>query len=174
MVGIKCTRKLLRRLGVSGSVGVTSDSQPVYGWVTNLVPVMGGELVVALDERTLVTLVFPAAVIPQVGEAIRLELAWLLGEINVSEHFRAAVSRDFQHFQYLPTDSRRMLGLHREVSYFCQDGADFRPPGELHNQKDLELHLLGWLHGPAPFRTPVELLQRAVVEFLEQGIWPPP
>ena len=62
----------------------------------------------------------------------------------------------------VPAESKRMLSLLREVSYYCQDVARFTPPDRIRNQQDMELELAGWLHGPAPYQMPTDLLREIV------------
>ena len=62
------------------------------------------------------------------------------------------------------TDSRRMLALHRDASYYFQDSVDFIPPDRIRNQIEMEIHMANWLYGPSPYQRPIDLLHEIVQE----------
>ena len=87
MSTLRCTRKLLERLGVPSDAD--SDAQPANAlgdWYANLIRVGHDQLVVVVNERSTLTLVLPAKGIRHaIAPEILRMLATLLREIEVPE-----------------------------------------------------------------------------------------
>jgi hypothetical protein len=162
---LKCTKKLRSRMEEMPG-HVEQDGPIVLGdWVCNIVPIMGGEIIVLLNERTLLTVVLPISALQDLSGSLCQELPALLELLGAPSGFIEAVRGEFKLVSIAPTDSGRLLSLLREVSYYCQDRVDFKPPTRIVNARDLELALAGWLHGPELFQMPIDLLREMMDTF---------
>ncbi len=83
MFTMRCTRKLLRRLGAKPSSEVVEASTVLGDWYANLLPLRPQQLVLAMNERSLLCALVPAAPIGSLGERLRAEVGGLLTDIGV-------------------------------------------------------------------------------------------
>jgi len=164
MIKIKCTKKLLYRLGEIPT-DVPSDIERVLGdWVGNMIPIMGGELLIFLNEQCLLTIVLKPSVISDLRTAFRDQVILLLENLEIPEAFIREVNSEISAISIGRTDSQHMLALLRDASYYYQDAVDFIPPDKIRNQIEMELHMADWLYGPPPYQRPIDLLHELVQE----------
>ena len=159
---LKSTRKLRTRIGEFPNNHDDRVSIVLGDWVGNIIPIMGGELLVFINELSLLTLILPISAIPHPAESLSREVSDLLQALQVPAALIQDVQRELAAVSVVPAESKRMLSLLREVSYYCQDVARFTPPDRIRNQLDMELELAEWLHGPAPYQIPTDLLREIV------------
>lgn len=162
---LKCTKKLRSRIGETPEHHDAPGPSVLGDWVGNIVPVMGGEIIVFLNEGSLLTLVLPITALEDLAKSLRQELGRVLRELQVPQQFIVAADSAFSSVRIVPTDSRRMLSLLREVSYYCQDCVDFRPPHRIVNTLEIEIALTEWLHGPEPYVRPIDILRDTIDGF---------
>jgi hypothetical protein len=167
MAEIRCTKKLLSRISrESRSVGTGAGSDVLGDWVANVVPIMGGELILVLNEKSLLTLVLPASELEGLPAAIALEASRLLGVVGAPQAFVESALAEISEARPAPNQSRHFVGLLNQVTYAVQDAADFVPPARLRNQLALEQDLLDWLYGPHPnYLSPRDELARVIGAF---------
>lgn len=160
MVLIKCTKRLLKRVSDKLAT-VEPDRARILGdWFANMVPVWGGEIIVCLNERSLLTIVLPASAVATLGASLRERTLKLLQRLSVPASFIAAASREFEEVALVKTDGRSMLSHLRDVSGYCQRAVDL---DRFERGCDkIEMYLTEWLFGPEPYRRPVELLGELV------------
>jgi hypothetical protein len=168
MINLKCTKRLLSRVNEPPK-GVLSDEPAVLGdWVGNIIPIWGGELLLFLNERTLLTLILSTSSLSDLRSAFQSQLANLLKSLRVPKSVVQAVSLEISAISLTSTDNRRMLALLRDASYYYQDVVDFVPPDRIRNQVEMEMHMADWLYGPTPYQRPIDLLTKVVQEFIKQ------
>jgi hypothetical protein len=85
MFTLRCTRKFLRRIGERPSSAVVSPTTVLGDWYANLLYLRPQQLVMAMNERTLLCALVPAAPAATVAERRRLEVGGLLRDIGVPE-----------------------------------------------------------------------------------------
>jgi hypothetical protein len=133
-------------------------------WVGNLVPIMGGELLIFLNERSLLTIVLEPSAVNDLRASFPNQVIQLLENLELPEAFIQEVNSEISSISIAATDSRRMLALHRDASYYYQDSVDFIPPDRIRNQIEMENHMVNWLYGPSPYQRPIDLLHEIVQE----------
>jgi len=159
---LKSTRKLRTRIGGFQNNHDDRVSIVLGDWVGNIIPIMGGELLVFINELSLLTVILPISAIPDLAESLSKEVSDLLQALQVPAALVQDVQRELAAVSVVPAESKRMLSLLREVSYYCQDVVRFTPADRIRNQLDMELDLAGWLHGPAPYQKPTDLLREII------------
>ena len=164
MIKLKCTKRLLSRLGEFHNEVPTDDSMILGDWVGNLVPIMGGELLIFLNERSLLTIVLAPSAVNDLRASFPNQVIQLLENLELPEAFIQEVNSEISSISIAATDSRRMLALHRDASYYFQDSVDFIPPDRIRNQIEMEIHMANWLYGPSPYQRPIDLLHEIVQE----------
>jgi hypothetical protein len=107
---LRCTRKLLRRLGAKPSSEVVEPSTVLGDWYANLLYLRPQQLVLAMSERSLLCVLVPAAPIGSLGERLRTEVAGLLTDIGVSGGPVAAELAAMESMAIGATASRSVLG----------------------------------------------------------------
>ncbi len=165
MIKLKCTKKLLTRMGELPEEVLLDRTKGLGDWVANIVPIWGGELLILLNERTILTIVLPPSAVSDLRVAFRNQVVLLLENLETPEVFIREVSSEMSSISIGVTDSRRMLALLRDASYYYQDAADFVPPDKIRNQVEMEIHMADWLYGPPPYQRPFDLLHDVIREF---------
>ncbi len=164
MIKLKCTKRLLSRLGEVHKEVPADDLKILGDWVGNLVPIMGGELLIFLNERSLLTIVLAPSAVNDLRASFTNQVIQLLENLELPEAFIQEVNSEISSISIGSTDSRRMLALHRDASSYYRDSVDFIPPDRIRNQIEMEIHMANWLYGPSPYQRPIDLLHELVQE----------
>lgn len=117
MFTLRCTRKLLRRLGANPSSEVVEPSTVLGDWYANLLPLRPQQLVLAMNERSLLCVLVPAAPIGSLGERVRAEVAGLLTDIGVPRGPAAAERAAMESMAIGATASRAVLGCMNDAVF---------------------------------------------------------
>jgi len=157
---LKCTKRLLARLDVTPALA-EPDPAPVLGdWFANVIPVWGGELIICLNERSLLTVILPASCTPALGASLRERVPILLRRLAAPSSFIVTVQGELEHVAIVKTDSRSMLSHLRDLSGFCEDAVDLQRFNK--SREEAEMRLADWLYGPSPYRSPIDLLREMI------------
>jgi hypothetical protein len=146
---LRCTRKLLRRLGAKPSSEVAEPSTVLGDWYANLLHLRPQQLVLAMNERSLLCALVPAAPIGSLGERLRAEVSGLLTDIGVPSGPVAAELAAMESMAIGATASRAVLG--------CMNDAVFqlshrRAPGV--SLRDLGLQLAENVYSLTDYQEP--------------------
>ncbi len=164
---IRCTKKLLGRFQQERGVQV-SGGAALGNWVANIVPVFGGEVVLALNELYLLTLVLPSDRLERLPETVGAEASKVLLTAGAPPAFAGAVQAEAASALIAQNRSRHFVGLLNQVSAAVQEWAELPSPFLIRNQAEMENRLLGWLYGPHPnYRHPKDEIARAIERFRE-------
>ena len=110
MFTLRCTRKLLRRLGTTPSSEFVAPTTVLGDWYANLLYTRPQQLVLAMNERSLLCVLVPASPGDQLGRRLREAVASLLPAIGVPEDRVAAELRAMETLSIGATASRAVLG----------------------------------------------------------------
>lgn len=161
MVQIKCTRKLFTRIGVKPG-SATVGKNPILGdWHANIIPVWGGEIIICLNEGSLLTVVLPATAATDLGAEIRYRAFGIIERLNVPARFAEAVEAEFERIIIVKADNRAMLGRLNQVALYVEGKIDMKRMKQ--TQREAEDFLTRWLHGPPPYRRPMDVLHDLIV-----------
>jgi len=114
---LRCTRKLLRRIDETPSSAAVTPTTVLGDWYANLLYLRPQQLVLAMNERTLLCALVPAAPAATVAERLRLEVGGLLADIGVPAANVAAELAAMEHFVVGATASRAVLGCMNDAVY---------------------------------------------------------
>ena len=134
MITLCCTQKLLRRLRIAKpeAEGVP-PTNTLGNWYANLIQVGRVQMVMATSERSLLTVLMPAAdlrksLVPNLCQAVDL----LLRELGVDPLRVAAEVEAMREVRIGRTVSRSVLGSMNDLSRLLEwDVRDGRPPMEI-------------------------------------------
>lgn len=149
MFTLRCTRKLLRRLGAKPSSEVVEASTVLGDWYANLLHLRPQQLVLGMNERSLLCVLVPAAPIGSLGERLRAEVGGLFTDIGVPSPSVAAELVAMEPMAIGATVSRAVLG--------CMSDAVFqlshrRAPGV--SLRDLGLQLAENIYSLTDYQDP--------------------
>jgi hypothetical protein len=110
MYTLRCTRKLLKRTDETPSSEAVSPTTVLGDWYANLLYLRPQQLVLAMNERTLLCALLPAAPAATVAERLRIEVGGLLRDIGVPGTKVEAELAAMEHVTIGTTASRAVLG----------------------------------------------------------------
>jgi hypothetical protein len=160
LVQIKCTRKLVRRIGAKPAGGESNPSTVLGDWHANIIPVWGGEIIISLNERSLLTVILPAAAVEDLGAELRYRAFSLIERLNLPARFAEAVEAEFESVVITKADNRTLLGRLNQVARYAEGKIDLKHMER--TQREAEDFLTRWLHGPPPFRRPMDVLHEVI------------
>jgi hypothetical protein len=146
---LRCTRKLLRRLGAKPSSEVLEASTVLGDWYANLLHLRPRQLVLAMNERSLLCVLVPAAPIGSLGERLRTEVGGLLTDIGVPGGPAAAELAAMEPVAIGATASRAVLGCMNDAVFQL---AHRRAPGV--SLRDLGLELADNMYSLTDYQKP--------------------
>jgi len=113
---LRCTRKLLRRTDETPTSEAVSPTTVLGDWYANLLYLRPQQLVLAMNERTLMCALVPAAPAATVAERLRLEVGGLLRDIGVPAAKVEAELAAMEHVAIGATASRAVLGCMNDAA----------------------------------------------------------
>ena len=152
MYTLRCTRKLLRRRGRTPSSELVAPTTVLGDWYANLLYTRPQQLVLAMNERSLLCVVVPASPGDQLGRHLREAVAALLPEIGVPADRVAAEVSAMEAFAIGATASRAVLGCMNDAALQLQ--AFPRGRAEVPSLQDLALHLAENIYSLTKYQTP--------------------
>jgi hypothetical protein len=153
MFTLRCTRKLLRRIGATPSSEAIAPSTVLGDWYANLLYTRPTQLVLAMSERSLLAVAMPAAPLHTLQERLRTQVEELLGAIGVPAE---AVAREVEAMREVSigtTASRAVLGCMNDAIVQLHAYPRGRR-GELPPLADLELYLAENIYSLTEYQTP--------------------
>jgi len=154
MVTLRCTKRLLRRIGVPAE-GPTAPPTTVLGdWYANLYHTRPQQLVLCVNERTLLAALIPARDAKTLGPRFRDRVLHLLTRLGVPPASVEAEARAMADVAFGPTASRRVLGCLNEAAYAVATEFEL---GRRTSAPDLELFLSENIYSLTGYRHPREL-----------------
>jgi hypothetical protein len=161
LVYVKCTKKLLARVGAKPPVSEPNHSLILGDWFANIIPVWGGEVIVCLNEASLLTVILPASADAALGPEVRYRVFSLMERLNVPARFAEVVEAEFEPIVIARADNRTMLGRLNQVAMYCEGKVDLKHFKR--TQREAEDFLTRSLHGPQPYRRPVDVLEELIL-----------
>jgi hypothetical protein len=153
MFTLRCTRKLLRRIGATPSSEAIAPSTVLGDWYANLLYTRPVQLVLAMSERSLLAVVVPAVPMQTLQERLRTQVEELLAAIGVPPESVAREVEAMREVSVGATASRSVLGCMNDAVAQLEAYPRERW-GELRGLVDLELHLAENIYSLTEYRTP--------------------
>lgn len=126
MYTLRCTRKLLRRTDETPSSEAVAPTTVLGDWYANLLYLRPQQLVLAMNERTLLCALVPAVPAATVAERLHVEVAGLLRDTGVPGVKVEAELAAMEHVRIGTTVSRAVLGCMNDAAFqleHCPRGA---------------------------------------------------
>ena len=149
MFTLRCTRKLLRRIGAKPSSEVVEPSTVLGDWYANLLHLRPQQLVLAMNERSLLCVLVPATPIGLLGERLGAEVGGLLTDLGVPSRSVAAERVAMKPMAIGDTASRAVLGCMNDAVFRL---AHRRAPGV--SLRDLGLQLAENIYSLIDYQEP--------------------
>jgi hypothetical protein len=152
MFTLRCTRKLARRLGATPSSALIAPTTVLGDWYANLLFTRPQQLVLAMNERSLLCVLIPARDLDSLDARLRDRVAELLTAIGVPT---SAVLTEVQAMTPMAigaTASRAILGCMNDA--VAQLAAYPRGPTDELPLRDAALHLAGNIYSLTNYQPP--------------------
>jgi len=153
MFTLRCTRKLLKRLGTKPSSEAVEPSTVLGDWYANLLHLRPQQLVLAMNERSLLCVVVPAREARDIGHRLRDAVGELLVAIGVPSALVAQETAAMEEIRVGATASRAVLGCMNDAAKQLRAYPRGRR-GNLPPLVDLELHLAENIYATTKYQTP--------------------
>jgi hypothetical protein len=157
MVTIRCTRKLYKFLEITP----IEDPEPATGtlgdWYANLVPTYAGDLIMFVNERSLVTVAVPVREVENLLPLFRLRVENLLLMLDVEQE---VIDREVSHLepvQFAKTASRSILGSMNDIAWNYQYISEEAEYVSRLSLSDAELKLSMMPSGVLDYQLPAEV-----------------
>ena len=134
MVTLRLTRKLQKLLNIDLTEKLEPTTSKLGDWCANFVPTYSGELIVFVNEKTLLSVAIPIWESEHLLSMFRLRVGNLLGMIGIQSKEIENELRGYDQFQFSKTRSRSVLGSMNDFAFHYQIMAE-----EAKNRADLSL-----------------------------------
>ena len=152
MYTLRCTRKLLTRIDERPSSEVVTATTALGDWYANLLYLRPQQLVLAMNERTLVCALVPAAPAATVVDRVRVEVSGLLSDIGVPAAAVDAELAAMGECAIGATASRAVLGCMKDAAMQIAAIGALSRPG--HTLREVALHLADNLYSYTEYQRP--------------------
>lgn len=151
---LRCTRKLLKRLHAPAGFSPTPTTTVLGDWYANLYYARPQQLVLCLNERTLLAVVIQARDAKSIVSRFREATFDLLARIGVPSDAIAAERRAMADIAIGPTANRRVLGCLNQAAFALSVDCEWAPERYL---GDHEIFLSQLIYSTTQHRRPCDL-----------------
>jgi hypothetical protein len=163
MVTIRCTRKLYKFLEIIPIENPEPPTGALGDWYANLVPTYAGDLIMFVNERSLVTVAVPVREVENLIPLFRLRVEKLLLMFDVHQEI---IDREISHLepvQFAKTASQSILGSMNDIAWnyqYISEEAEYVSRLSL-SDAELKLSMMpsGVLDHQLPSEVAIELLE---------------
>jgi len=124
MVTLRCTQKLLKFLGIVPAKTLELTTAALGDWYANLVPTESGDLIVFVNERSLLTVAVTVWESKHLVSLFCLRVFNLLGMIGIDPGEIVNEINHFDRVQFGKTVSRSVLGSMNDIAWQYQVRAE--------------------------------------------------
>jgi len=157
MVTLRCTRKLRRHLDIVPDESPEPSTGVLEDWYANLVPTVAGDLIIFVNERSLLTVAVPEWEVENLVPLFRARVVNLLTMIGVSAE---AAGRELSHLatvRFGRTASRSVIGSMNDMAWHYQVMADEGKGKEQLSLSEAEEELSRVPCSPLGYRYPADV-----------------
>ena len=134
MVTLRLTRKLQKLLDIDLTEQLEPTTSKLGDWYANFVPTYSGDLIVFVNEKTLLSVAIPIWESEHLLSMFRLRVGNLLGMVGIQPKAIENELRSYDQFQFGKTRSRSVLGSMNDIAFQYQVIAEMAE-----NKADLSL-----------------------------------
>jgi len=163
MITLRCTKKLRTYLGITPVNQPDPPSATLGNWYANLIPTAAGELIIFVNERTLLTVAIPVVESDRLLELFRLRVANLLGMIGLPRYIIDRETGHFDRVQFGKTASRRLLGSMNDFTWHYQIQAEEATSKADLSLSNAEFSLSQMPCGPIDYQFPADVARELLI-----------
>ena len=167
MVTFRCTRKLLKHLGIKPEENPEPPTGALGDWYANLIPTAAGDLIMIVNERTLLTVAVPVWESVNLVTMFRARVMNLFAMIGVSVEKASEELKELEPIQYGRTASRSILGSMNDFALNLQWMAEEPAADGTLSLSNAELFLSGMPCGPLGYRRPADVAKELLGETIQ-------
>jgi hypothetical protein len=134
MVTLRLTHKLQKLLNVEFPERLKPTTSKLGDWYANFVPTYSGDLIILVNEKTLLSVAIPIWESDNLLSLFRLRIVNLLGMIGIQSKAVENELSHYNHIQFGKTRSRSVLGTMNDFAFHYQLMAE-----EAENKADLSI-----------------------------------
>jgi uncharacterized protein DUF6933 len=154
MVTLRCTQKLLRRVGIAAKTNTMPPTTVLGDWYANIVYSRPQQLVVCMNERSLLLVLLPARDAKNIGSRLRASVISLLTRIGTPAATCDAEAQAMNEFAFGPTANRSVLGCLNEAMFALS--LEFASP-RFSSIPELEDYFSEYIYRATQYQPPREL-----------------
>jgi hypothetical protein len=120
MITLRCTKKLLKYLEVDPIDEPSSSTGRLGDWYANLVPTYAGDLIMFVNEKTLITVAVPTLLDEELISSFRSRVLNLLLMLEIPVQQIEQEINHYHEVEYARTASRSVLGSMNDIAFNYQ------------------------------------------------------
>ena len=120
MITFRCTKKLRKYLRIVPIDNAQSPTAALGDWYANLIPTYAGDLIIFVNEKSLLTVAIPSWESDHLVPLFRIRVANLLWMIGIPQQIIAREVGHFDQVQFSKTASRSVLGSMNDFAWHYQ------------------------------------------------------
>ncbi|MFH1446720.1 MAG: hypothetical protein ABIG43_04825 [Chloroflexota bacterium] len=120
MITVRCTRKLYTYLELKPCEVLEETTSTLGDWYANLISTEAGDLIMFVNERSLVTVAVPVMYRQDLMIHFRTRVVNLLNNIDIPMRVILKESMHFSYVQIAKTASKSILGSMNDIAYHYQ------------------------------------------------------
>lgn len=164
MFRLRCTRKLLQRIKDEPLEGSVPTNTALGDWYANVIPMPFGELLLFVNERSLLTVAIPGEEVKFILPQLRQKLDNLLKRFNVPNRLVRAEIGYMDNVLITKTASRSVLGSMNDIAFNYQVMVQYDETDRIQNLGELELTLSSMPHKPLDYGFPIDIALKLLKE----------
>jgi hypothetical protein len=158
VVTLRCTRKLLRRLKAPTKAETLSSTTTLGDWYATLIPLRPHQLVLCLNERSLLSVLVAAAPGESLSGRFSEAVIALLYRLGIRGRPLETEAQAMAEVRLGPTANRRVVGCMNEAAFaFSFKIREDPPPSPAQIEDWLSSHLYSLTEGRYPREVALEL-----------------
>ena len=163
MVTLRCTRKLCKFLEIVPVEMPEPPTGALGDWYANLVPTYAGDIIIFVNERSLVTVAVPVWESGNLIPIFRARVEYLLMMIGVPQKIIDTEISHLDPVQFARTASRSLLGSMNDIAWNYQVISEETDYIAHMNLSIAELKLSQMPSGPLNYRYPSEVAKELLL-----------
>lgn len=165
MMTLRCTRKLLDLLGCPVIEDPPASTTALGDWYANVIPTAAGDLIMFVNERSLLSVALPAEAVDTLIPAFVARVYNLLRHLRVSTEVARRECDALLPVTYAKTASRSVLGSMNDIALGYQAKAvSALEAGRTPRISEAELAMSRRFHSPLDHRLPVDVARSMLTE----------
>ena len=163
MITLRCTQKLQKFLGIVPAKTLELTTATLGDWYANLVPTDLGDLIVFVNEKSLLTVAIPVWEANNLVPLFRLRVFNLLGMIGIDPGEIVNEISHFDRVQFGKTVSRSVLGSMNDIAWQYQVRAEVARDKTDLSLSEAEASLSQMPCKPIGYKVPAEVAKELLV-----------